>query len=72
MKIEFKRDLDDFVADVINSLKLQAVDSRQAILEGELGLEQYRKEAGVLLGMELAIQTLIDEANKAIRGDDDE
>jgi len=66
-----KRDLDKFVANVINDLKQQAADTRTAILEGELALEQYRKEAGILLGMEISIATLIEEANRAIRGEDD-
>jgi len=66
------RTIDQLVAKVINHLKEDTEVTRVHIVEGDLDIEQYRKETGVLLGVELAMQVLIDEAEKLRKSEIDD
>ena len=62
-----KRSLDLFVTKVVNRCKEDTENIRQQILFGDLTLEDYRREAGILQGTELAMQVLMEEAKELIR-----
>ncbi len=62
-----QNDLDAFVTRIINELKMEMEPIRQSVLNDDLDLDVYRKESGVLLGVEIACQKLIDHARKFMR-----
>lgn len=56
--------IEDFVTRVLNEIKLQSRDTREAILGGLDDFASYNRSVGVLYGLSMAIDILIKEAEK--------
>ena len=57
-------DLDALITSVLNDVKKSSEQYQSGVLSGQLNHDEYKQQTGILVGLELAAQILIQHARK--------